>query len=58
MNHHNLAWKENHFGEELIVHRKGATPAQKGVGGLIPSSMATLCVIFNRKFLFTYLVCG
>lgn len=27
MNHHNLAWKEFHFGEEVIVHRKGATPA-------------------------------
>src|SRR5262245_53519959 len=26
-NHHNFAWKENHFGREAVVHRKGATPA-------------------------------
>jgi tRNA-splicing ligase RtcB len=44
-NHHNFAWKENHVvnGEqkELIVHRKGATPAGKGVLGIIPGSMAS-----------------
>lgn len=40
-NHHNFAWKETHLGEELIVHRKGATPAGKGVLGIIPGSMAT-----------------
>jgi tRNA-splicing ligase RtcB len=40
-NHHNFAWKETHFGEEVIVHRKGATPAGKGVLGIIPGSMAT-----------------
>jgi tRNA-splicing ligase RtcB len=40
-NHHNFAWKETHGGEELIVHRKGATPAGKGVLGIIPGSMAT-----------------
>ncbi len=40
-NHHNFAWKEKHGGEELIVHRKGATPAGKGVVGIIPGSMAT-----------------
>jgi tRNA-splicing ligase RtcB len=28
-NHHNFAWKEIHEGKELIVHRKGATPAGK-----------------------------
>ncbi len=39
-NHHNFAWKEEHDGEELIVHRKGATPAGKGVLGIIPGSMA------------------
>jgi tRNA-splicing ligase RtcB len=38
-NHHNFAWKEIIDGEELIVHRKGATPAQKGVLGIIPGSM-------------------
>ncbi|MBA2422440.1 MAG: RtcB family protein, partial [Chitinophagales bacterium] len=25
-NHHNFAWKETHYGKEVIVHRKGATP--------------------------------
>ena len=40
-NHHNFAWKEEHFGEEVIVHRKGATPAGKGVLGIIPGSMAS-----------------
>jgi tRNA-splicing ligase RtcB len=44
-NHHNFAWKETHYGEELIVHRKGATPAGKGVLGIIPGSMATPCYL-------------
>ncbi len=39
-NHHNFAWKEVHNGQELIVHRKGATPAGEGVLGVIPGSMA------------------
>ena len=39
-NHHNFAWKEQWNGEEVIVHRKGATPAAKGVMGFIPGSMA------------------
>lgn len=38
-NHHNFAWKEMLNGEEVIVHRKGATPAGKGVLGIIPGSM-------------------
>lgn len=38
-NHHNFAWKEILNGEEVIVHRKGATPAAKGVMGIIPGSM-------------------
>ncbi len=40
-NHHNFAWKETHGGREVIVHRKGATPAGKGVMGVIPGSMAS-----------------
>ena len=40
-NHHNFAWKETHFGEDVIVHRKGATPAGKDALGIIPGSMAT-----------------
>lgn len=39
-NHHNFAWKETLVdGNEYIVHRKGATPAAKGVFGIIPGSM-------------------
>jgi tRNA-splicing ligase RtcB len=38
-NHHNFAWKEILNGEEVIVHRKGATPAAAGVMGIIPGSM-------------------
>ncbi|MBI5382626.1 MAG: RtcB family protein [Opitutae bacterium] len=39
-NHHNFAWREQHDGRDLIVHRKGATPAGAGVLGVIPGSMA------------------
>ncbi|WP_084050607.1 RtcB family protein [Deinococcus hopiensis] len=39
-NSHNLAWKQLVGGEERIVHRKGATPAEAGQLGLIPGSMA------------------
>jgi len=39
-NHHNFAWKEVHDGREVLVHRKGATPAGAGVRGIIPGSMA------------------
>jgi tRNA-splicing ligase RtcB len=39
-NHHNFAWKERHRGREVIVHRKGATPAAAGDLGVIPGSMA------------------
>lgn len=39
-NHHNFAWKETLAdGTEVIVHRKGATPAGKGTLGIIPGSM-------------------
>ncbi len=38
-NHHNFAWKEKWEGKEVIVHRKGATPAGKDVLGIIPGSM-------------------
>lgn len=38
-NHHNFAWRENHFGQEMVVHRKGATPAGRGVLGVVPGSM-------------------
>lgn len=48
-NHHNFAWKEMVDGEELIVHRKGATPAGKGVLGIIPGSMASDAYIVAGK---------
>ena len=48
-NHHNFAWKEQHGGKELIVHRKGATPAGKGVLGVIPGSMATPGFVVRGK---------
>ncbi|MES2703645.1 MAG: RtcB family protein [Bacteroidota bacterium] len=38
-NHHNFAWKEMLDGKEVMVHRKGATPASNGVLGIIPGSM-------------------
>ncbi|GAB4032275.1 RtcB family protein [Spirosoma gilvum] len=39
-NHHNFAWKEQMpDGREVIVHRKGATPAGPDVLGIIPGSM-------------------
>lgn len=39
-NHHNFAWSEAlPDGNEVIVHRKGATPAGQGVLGIIPGSM-------------------
>jgi tRNA-splicing ligase RtcB len=44
-NHHNFAWKERHEGEELIVVRKGATPAFPGQTGFIGGSMGDDAVI-------------
>ena len=45
-NHHNFAWRETHARPdgseaEVIVHRKGATPAGPSVLGIIPGSMGT-----------------
>jgi tRNA-splicing ligase RtcB len=49
-NHHNFAWKEKDAnGNDVIVHRKGATPAGKGVLGIIPGSMATPGFIVRGK---------
>ena len=48
-NYHNFAWKEIHNGEELMVHRKGATPAGKGVLGIIPGSMTAPGFIVSGK---------
>jgi len=48
-NHHNFAWKEQHDGEEVIVHRKGATPAASGSLGIIPGSMASPAYLVRGK---------
>ncbi len=49
-NHHNFAWKElDRNGEEIIVHRKGATPAGEGVLGIIPGSMTAPGFIVKGK---------
>lgn len=48
-NHHNFAWKEQHHGKEVIVHRKGATPAGDGVLGIIPGSMASPGYVVRGK---------
>ncbi len=44
-NHHNFAWKEAHFGEEVVVIRKGATPAFPGQKGFVGGSMGDDAVI-------------
>jgi tRNA-splicing ligase RtcB (3'-phosphate/5'-hydroxy nucleic acid ligase) len=44
-NHHNFAWKEAHDGEDMIVIRKGATPAFPGQKGFIGGSMGDDAVI-------------
>lgn len=48
-NHHNFAWKEMHGGKEVVVHRKGATPAGQGVLGVIPGSMADPAFVVRGK---------
>ena len=46
-NHHNFAWLENHDGEELWVHRKGATPAFPGQKGFVGGTMGENSVILE-----------
>ena len=48
-NHHNFAWREVHGGRQVVVHRKGATPAMAGVLGVIPGSMATPGYVVRGK---------
>lgn len=38
---HNFAAWETHYGQKLMVHRKGATRAEKGEWGMIPGSQGT-----------------
>ena len=44
-NHHNFAWRETHDGREVVVVRKGATPAFPGQKGFIGGSMGDDAVI-------------
>ena len=46
---HNFAAMENHFGKNVMVHRKGATKARKGQLGIIPGSQGTSSFIVSGK---------
>ena len=46
---HNYASLENHFGENVWVHRKGATLARKDTIGIIPGSQGTKSYIVRGK---------
>ena len=49
-NHHNFAWAEKlDDGRDVIVHRKGATPAAVGVLGIIPGSMGDAGYLVRGK---------
>lgn len=46
---HNFARMEYHFGKNVVVHRKGATPAKKGELGIIPGSQGSSSFIVRGK---------
>lgn len=46
---HNFAAEEEHFGETVIVHRKGATRARQGEWGMIPGSQGTRSFLVTGK---------
>jgi tRNA-splicing ligase RtcB len=46
-NHHNFAWREHHGGREVIVIRKGATPAFPGQKGFVGATMGEPSVILE-----------
>jgi len=46
---HNYASMENHFGRNVMVHRKGATLAREGTIGIIPGSQGTKSYIVRGK---------
>lgn len=46
---HNYAKMENHFGQNVVVHRKGATSARDGELGIIPGSQGTSSYIVRGK---------
>jgi tRNA-splicing ligase RtcB len=47
--HHNYVAREHHFGEEVLVTRKGAVRASAGMMGIIPGSMGTKSFIVRGK---------
>jgi tRNA-splicing ligase RtcB len=46
-NHHNFAWREEHFGHPYWVIRKGCTPARPGQEGFVGGSMGDESVILE-----------
>jgi tRNA-splicing ligase RtcB len=48
-NHHNYAWRETHFGEDVWVVRKGCTPARPGQRGFVGGSMGEPSVILEGR---------
>ncbi len=49
-NHHNFAWKERHFDQDVVVVRKGATPAFPGQKGFVGGSMGDSAVILRGTY--------
>lgn len=47
--HHNYVSRENHYGENILVTRKGAVQARKGTLGIIPGSMGAKSFIVRGK---------
>lgn len=47
--HHNFTQRENHFGEDILVSRKGAIEAREGQLGIIPGSMGTRSYVVRGK---------
>ena len=47
--HHNFTQRENHFGEDILVSRKGAIEAREGQLGLIPGSMGTRSYVVRGR---------
>ena len=49
-NHHTFAWKDTlPDGKNVIIHRKGTTPAHVGEHGIIPRSMTTAAYLVKCK---------
>ena len=47
--HHNYVQREDHFGQSLLVTRKGAVSAREGELGIIPGSMGARSYIVRGK---------